>query len=51
MRSGRWQLGEELWYLEVMIALFVSGISSQELVNGSWQDIHKKVGRSSYIVL
>ena len=34
MQSGRWQLEEELWYLGVMIAPFVFGISSPELVNG-----------------
>ena len=35
MQFGRWQLGEELWYLEVMIAPFVFGIPSPELANGS----------------
>ena len=49
MQSERWQLGEGLWYLEAMIAPFVSGISSLERVNGSWRDIHKKVGCSSCI--
>ena len=51
MQFGHWQLEEELWYLAVTIAPFVFGILSPELVNGSWRDIHKKVGCRIYTIL